>query len=75
MAFEVTRARALLAEGAPLIRRLHPRAALAVAGFVAGGRSALDAIAAGGYDVLGGRPRPTRSAFAAAFLRTIGGRS
>ena len=37
MAFEVTRARSLLASGAPLIRRLEPRAALAVAGFVAGG--------------------------------------
>jgi phytoene/squalene synthetase len=74
MAFEVARARALLGEGAPLIRRLPPRGALAVAGFVAGGRAALDAIAAAGYDVLGGRPRPTRGSFAAALLKTIGGR-
>jgi squalene synthase HpnC len=74
MAFEVARARSLLASGAPLIRRLEPRAALAVAGFVAGGRAALDAVAGAGYDVLGGRPRPTRASFAAAFLRTVGGR-
>jgi squalene synthase HpnC len=74
MAFEVRRARALLAEGAPLIRGLSPRGAVAVAGFVAGGRAALDAIAAAGYDVLGRRPRPTRAAFAAAFVRTLRGR-
>jgi squalene synthase HpnC len=73
IAFEVSRARSLLAEGAPLIRRLDPRGALAVAGFVAGGRAALDAIAGAGYDVLGGRPRPTRAAFAAAFFKTLGG--
>ena len=74
MAFEVTRARSLLASGAPLIGRLEPRAALAVAGFVAGGRAALDAIEGAGYNVLSARPRPTRRAFAAAFLRTLWGR-
>jgi squalene synthase HpnC len=71
MAFEVARARSLLAAGAPLIRRLEPRGALAVAGFVAGGRAALDAVAGAGYDVLGGRPRPTRTAFATALARTL----
>jgi squalene synthase HpnC len=74
MAFEVTRARSLLADGAPLMRRLEPRAALAVAGFVAGGRAALDAVQAAGYDVLGARPRPDRRMFAAALIRTLGGR-
>jgi squalene synthase HpnC len=74
MAFEVTRARSLLAEGAPLIRRLEPRGALAVAGFVAGGRAALDAVAGAGYDVLGTRPRPTRRSFAAALVTTLWGR-
>jgi squalene synthase HpnC len=74
MAFEVTRARSLLAGGAPLIRRLEPRAALAVAGFVAGGRAALDALESARYDVLGACPRPTRLAFAAAFLSTLRGR-
>jgi squalene synthase HpnC len=71
MAFEVQRARALLAEGAPLIGHLPLRPALAVAGFVAGGRSALDAIERAGYDVLGRHPRPTRRAVAGALIRTL----
>jgi squalene synthase HpnC len=71
MAFEVTRARSTLASGAPLIRRLEPRAALAVAGFVAGGRAALDAVEGAGYNVLSARPRPTRRAFATALTRTL----
>jgi squalene synthase HpnC len=74
MAFEVTRARSLLDEGAPLIGQLSGRRALAVAGFVAGGRAALDAIARAGYDVLEARPRPSRRDFAVALIRTIGGR-
>jgi squalene synthase HpnC len=68
--FEVERARALLAEGAPLIRRLRGRAALAVAGYVAGGRAALDAVEASGCDVFAARPRPSRLRFARAFMRT-----
>jgi squalene synthase HpnC len=60
LAFEVDRARALLAEGAPLVRRLGGRARIAVAGYVGGGRAALDAIAAADYDVLTGVPRATR---------------
>jgi squalene synthase HpnC len=71
MAFEVTRARALLAEGAPLIRLLGPRPALAVAGFVAGGRAALDAVVEARYDVLGGRPRPSRRSFAGSLIATL----
>ena len=60
MSFEVTRARELLHDGGPLVRALrgHPR--LAVAGFVAGGRAALDAIERAGCDVMGGAPRPSR---------------
>jgi squalene synthase HpnC len=60
IAFEVERARTLLNDGAPLVRTLPPRPALAVAGFVAGGRAALNAIERAGYDVLRARPRPTR---------------
>jgi squalene synthase HpnC len=71
MAFEIERAHALLSEGAPLIRTLRGAPALAVAGFVAGGRAALDAIAAARYDVLAARPRPTRRRFATAVVRTI----
>jgi squalene synthase HpnC len=42
--FEAGRARSLLAAGAPLARTLPPRPRIAVAGFVAGGRAALDAL-------------------------------
>ncbi len=71
MAFEVERAHSLLRDGGPLIRTLRGMPALAVAGFVAGGRAALDAIAAAGYDVLAARPRPTRVVFGKALLATI----
>ncbi len=58
LAFEVARARELLAQGAPLIDDLRGfRERLAVAAFVAGGRAALDAIERAGYDVLIGPPR------------------
>ncbi len=57
MSFEVRRARALLDEGAPLARTLPRRYAVAVAGFVAGGRSALRAIRRANHDVLGKRTR------------------
>jgi squalene synthase HpnC len=59
--FEVTRARGLLSEGAPLVGALHGRARIAVAGYVGGGRAALDAIEAAHYDVLAGAPRATRA--------------
>jgi len=71
LAFEVERARSLLDAGAPLIRRLRGRAALAVAGFVAGGRAALNAIEHADYDVLSLRPRPSREAFGLALAQTI----
>jgi phytoene/squalene synthetase len=54
--FEVDRARELLNRGAPLVGTLRGRARVAVAGYVAGGRAALDAIAAAEYDVLPGAP-------------------
>ncbi len=57
LAFEVRRARGLLAEGEPLIDQLRGRERLAVAAFVAGGRAALDAIERADYDVLSGPPR------------------
>jgi squalene synthase HpnC len=58
--FEVERARALLDLGAPLVRTLSGRPRLAIAGFLAGGRAAADAIERRGFDVLGGAPRPRR---------------
>jgi squalene synthase HpnC len=62
--FEVRRARALLAAGAPLARTLPPRPRAAIAGFVAGGRATLGAIEAAGYDVWRTTPRRTRAGFA-----------
>ena len=58
LAFEVGRARALLAQGAPLIDELEGlRERLAVAAFVAGGQAALEAIERAGFDVLAGARR------------------
>lgn len=64
LAFEADRAAAYLGAGAPLAATLRGRARLAVAGYVAGGQAALDAIAAADHDVLAVacRPRPTRIA-------------
>jgi phytoene/squalene synthetase len=60
MTFEVNRAADLLDEGAPLVGTLRGAARLAVAGYLAGGRSALAAIRAQRYDVLSGTPRPRK---------------
>jgi len=62
--FECGRAHGLLDEGVPLVRSLRGRARLAIGGFVAGGRAALDAIARASYDVMGGAPRARRRDFA-----------
>jgi squalene synthase HpnC len=58
--FEARRAAALLDDGARLIGTLRGWARLAIAGYVAGGRAALAAIAAADYDVLRATPRPRR---------------
>ncbi|MGB8960830.1 MAG: squalene synthase HpnC [Pseudonocardiaceae bacterium] len=60
MAFQITRAAELLDSGAPLIGLLHGWARLAVAGYLAGGRAALDALRRADGDVLAGPPRPRR---------------
>ncbi|MFB7916859.1 squalene synthase HpnC [Streptomyces sp. NPDC056061] len=59
VAYEAERARELLDEGAPLVGSVHGRLRLLLAGFVGGGRAALTAIAAAGFDVLPGPPKPT----------------
>jgi squalene synthase HpnC len=74
MAFEVERARGLLASGAPLMRTLPLRPRLTVAAFVAGGRAALRALERADYDVLGRHPRPSRPAFAVELARTAASR-
>ena len=71
LAFEVARARGLLAEGTPLLAELRGRAKVAVAGFIAGGGAALDAIERAGYDVLAGPPRAARGRLALAVAATL----
>ncbi|MGW0363938.1 squalene synthase HpnC [Streptomyces sp. NPDC002990] len=61
IAFETERARELLDEGAPLVGSVHGRLRLLLAGFVGGGRAALRAVTAAGFDVLPGPPKPTKS--------------
>ncbi len=69
MTFEVSRARGLLAAGAPLAGSLRGRMRLAIAGFAGGGSAALDAIEAAGYDVVRHRTRPSRRHI---LLRSLG---
>jgi phytoene/squalene synthetase len=60
LAFETDRAAALLDSGAPLVRRLRGWARLAVAGYVAGGRAAIDSLRRARWDVLAQTPRVRR---------------
>ncbi|MBK3641639.1 squalene synthase HpnC [Streptomyces sp. MBT33] len=69
VAYEAERARSLLNEGAPLVGSVHGRLKLLLAGFVAGGRAAVRAIAAAEYDVLPGPPKPGKLRL----LREVGG--
>ncbi|MFD3932422.1 squalene synthase HpnC [Streptomyces sp. NPDC058614] len=57
VAYEAERAQNLLNEGTPLVGSVHGRLKLLLAGFVAGGRAAIRAIAAAEYDVLPGPPK------------------
>ncbi len=59
VAFQVQRARDLLAAGLPLVASVHGRPKLALAGFVGGGEAALEAIERAGFDVLGGVGLPS----------------
>ena len=61
VAFEAARAAALLDSGRPLVASLRGWARVAVAGYVAGGRAAVAALARGGHDPLGQPVRPARS--------------
>ena len=62
-------ARQLLLAGPPLVRSLGGRARLAVAGFVAGGRLALDQLAAAP-----GADAAAVGGFGAAYLKALAGR-
>ncbi|WP_369200945.1 squalene synthase HpnC [Streptomyces sp. PU-14G] len=57
VAFEADRALGLLDEGTPLVRSVHGRLRLLLAGFTGGGRAAVGALRAARYDVLAGAPR------------------
>jgi squalene synthase HpnC len=69
IAFEERRARELLDAGAPIVGTLRGSARAAVAGYVAGGRAALAAIAASGHDVLRATPRPGQARTAVELVR------
>jgi squalene synthase HpnC len=71
MTFETRRARELLDEGAPLVGTLRGMPRLAVAGYVAGGRAALAAIAACDYDVLATSAVPGKGRTAGELLRSV----
>jgi squalene synthase HpnC len=71
LAFEVRRARGLLADGAPLIDELRGRERLAVAAFVAGGRAALEAIERARYEVRTGAPQAGRGRVLAALAGVL----
>ncbi len=73
IAFEAARARRLIDGGALLIGTLRGAPRAAIAGYVAGGRAALAAIAAADHEVLAATPRSNKSRMtrelAAAFVR------
>jgi squalene synthase HpnC len=71
LAFEVERARRLLDQGIGLVQSLSGLGKLAVAGYVGGGRAALDAIEGSGYDVLRTAPKAIRRARLAATVRVL----
>lgn len=71
MEFEVARARSLLLDGRPLVRSLRGRARVLVAGYVAGGTAALDAVERSGYSVLESSPRAAPGERRRAVLRLL----
>jgi squalene synthase HpnC len=71
IAFEASRARALLDGGSALTGLVHGRARLAVTGFVAGGYAALDALQAAGWDPLAAAPKASGRTVAAHVARLL----
>jgi squalene synthase HpnC len=71
VAFQIARARALLAQGEPLLAALHGPARLAVAGFAAGGHAACDALARARFDVTSATVRPRRTGQLVWLLRLL----
>jgi squalene synthase HpnC len=71
LAGEVAWARSLFDAGRPLVRTIPGRSRLAVAGFVAGGQAALDAVLAAGADAVGHPPRGSRRALIRHLVRAL----
>lgn len=69
--FEAGRAQALLAAGAPLLGGLGGWARVCVAGYLAGGQAALDALDRAGYDMLGAPTRASRTRVLRHWLRLL----
>jgi len=74
IACEVARSRVLLASGQRLVASLHGWAALAVAGFVAGGWATAEALERVEFDTLSSKPCPRRRDIARHALRLLVGR-
>jgi squalene synthase HpnC len=71
VAFEAGRARELLGSGVSLVGSMQGSARVAVAGFVAGGYAALDAIERAEHDVLSQPAEPSAMPFARRFVQTL----
>jgi squalene synthase HpnC len=65
MAFQAARARQWLDDGTPLVASLRGRLRVAVAGFIAGGHAALDALARLDFDIYAEPSRPAPGRFLA----------
>ena len=71
LAFECARARAMLEAGTPLVASLRGRLRVAVAGFVAGGHAALDALGAVDFDIYADTVAPSPRRFATHLARLL----
>lgn len=71
LAAEAAKAAALISAGSPLIGQLRGPARAAVAGYVAGGRAALAALARARYDVLAVTAKPSKGRTVAGLLTAL----
>jgi squalene synthase HpnC len=71
IAAEAAKAAALISAGSPLVGQLRGAARAAVAGYVAGGRATLAALARARYDVLAVTAKPSKGRTAASLVTTL----
>lgn len=74
VAAQTVRARALLAQGRPLVKHLHGWARLAIAGYIAGGLATADALYRADYRVLDATPRPSKGNLVVHLMKLLGAR-